>query len=467
MQFELVVSFEAPHKLLASEASQQSCLGYDTVGLRGQTFDIFKGPRTDAIRLSNAIKQTSFCVSTSLQSILYDRLGRWNTFLVTCSPFLDDTGLPSACKISFESSAAITMDESLQISSWPRILVTIDNDNLTIVLACSKFTEAFGFAPDCLLGLSISSLAPKSDSLRNLVNFAGHGRVQRATLPVRTAFKDEYLCAITCVPVSPSVGSQISHVLILIEPHHRSTDDPEPRTRPIITRAGPAVIAPIADAVALGDNETPPPAAAAPLSLQTLRALGDVPLYRAAQLLNISPSSLKAACRRLGLARWPRAGWSAAESRPGGASHNIAYARQLFRKYSRTPGRVSGRPRIGTAGQNEPETMASSPSWPDPRSERLENHGVWAGDDVRIERSESLARSYSAPAGPASGGGMGLITGEDDMEGGAAWWLAGCGDGGQRKHRRLSAAFALDLDSEEGGSAANSSPKYLELTSGE
>lgn len=111
--------------------------------------------------------------------------------------------------------------------------------------------------------------------------------------------------------------------------------------------------------------------------------------------------------------------------------------------------------------------MASSPSWPDPRSERREDHGVWAGDGVRIERSESLARSYSAPAGPASGGGMGLITGEDDMEGGAAWWLAGCGDGGQRKHRRLSAAFALDLDSEEGGSAANSSPKNFELTSGE
>ena len=64
--------------------------------------------------------------------------------------------------------------------------------------------------------------------------------------------------------------------------------------------------------------------------------MGDIPLYRAAEQLGMSTSYLKAACRRLGIARWPRAGRSI-----GGvvkpnirAQVNIDYSRRHYRRYN-------------------------------------------------------------------------------------------------------------------------------------
>lgn len=71
------------------------------------------------------------------------------------------------------------------------------------------------------------------------------------------------------------------------------------------------------------------------LSLALLYRMSDMPLYRAAEQLGMSTSYLKNACRRLGLARWPRAGRSigpiaSSKSQP---KLNIDYSRRLLRKY--------------------------------------------------------------------------------------------------------------------------------------
>ena len=67
--------------------------------------------------------------------------------------------------------------------------------------------------------------------------------------------------------------------------------------------------------------------------------MSDIPLYRAAEQLGMSPSYLKATCRRLGIARWPRAGRSlgGAENSSGRAAVNIEYSRRLLRKYAPDP----------------------------------------------------------------------------------------------------------------------------------
>ena len=72
------------------------------------------------------------------------------------------------------------------------------------------------------------------------------------------------------------------------------------------------------------------------LSLSLLLGMSDIPLYRAAEKLGISTSYLKNICRRLGIARWPRAGRSiggVSKSNPQ-AKVNIDYSRRIYRKYS-------------------------------------------------------------------------------------------------------------------------------------
>ena len=71
-------------------------------------------------------------------------------------------------------------------------------------------------------------------------------------------------------------------------------------------------------------------------SLSLLLGMSDIPLYRAAEKLGISTSYLKNICRRLGIARWPRAGRSiggVSKSNPQ-AKVNIDYSRRIYRKYS-------------------------------------------------------------------------------------------------------------------------------------
>lgn len=82
------------------------------------------------------------------------------------------------------------------------------------------------------------------------------------------------------------------------------------------------------------------------LTLSLLHSMSDMPLYRAAEQLGMSTSFLKAACRRVGIARWPRAGRSiggVAKLNP--VQVNINYSRQLYRRYASNSNSVVPSPR--------------------------------------------------------------------------------------------------------------------------
>ena len=76
---------------------------------------------------------------------------------------------------------------------------------------------------------------------------------------------------------------------------------------------------------------------APPLTLTLLLSMCDMPLRRAAEKVGVSVSYLKRACRRLGISCWPRAGRSISTAGTTAANGptqvNIAYSRQLYRKY--------------------------------------------------------------------------------------------------------------------------------------
>jgi hypothetical protein len=53
---ELIVSFEAPHRLLAIEIGTNEILGFSEQLLLGHTLQVFHGPTTDSASITSAIK---------------------------------------------------------------------------------------------------------------------------------------------------------------------------------------------------------------------------------------------------------------------------------------------------------------------------------------------------------------------------------------------------------------------------
>jgi hypothetical protein len=114
------------------------------------------------------------------------------------------------------------------------------------------------------------------------------------------------------------------------------------------------------------------------ITLEVLRGLDDIPLYRAAALLGVSPSSLKNACRRLGLRRWAdsRAAARAAaagESSPsasavsaaaGRGALDVAYARRLYRKYAARGAGAGAARRAGSAPAAHAAPTSVAAGWP-------------------------------------------------------------------------------------------------------
>ncbi len=143
------------------------------------------------------------------------------------------------------------------------------------------------------------------------------------------------------------------------------------------------------------------------ITLELLRSLGDVPLYRAAERLGMSPSSLKNTCRRLGLARWPRAGWAAAAegmraAGARGAGVDVAYARRLYRKYAARdahlpagPAAPAGGSAAGAAGEERPFEWDSDWDWECP-PDLLGMPWSPGRADSDVGISESFGRDWAA-----------------------------------------------------------------------
>jgi hypothetical protein len=70
------------------------------------------------------------------------------------------------------------------------------------------------------------------------------------------------------------------------------------------------------------------------ITLSVLEDLRHMPLYRVADHLGISLSSLKSTCRRLGIARWRQTSNFVNAAHGKGNQVSLSYSRKLYRKYS-------------------------------------------------------------------------------------------------------------------------------------
>jgi hypothetical protein len=211
----VVAALQAPHKLLAVEFGTNEVLGYSEQLLRGSTFQIFHGYRTDSTRINAAIKAASFGATTNLQLDLYHHSGNYSTLSTSFEPFCDIRGCPVGCKVSFSASPVIDIDEALADESCAKILTSADPSQ-RINYACRKIISILGTSSNQLLIKTISDLATTPTHLSNLVHSAAAGRIHQDIVRMRNTSLTDIACHVTCIPVVPCYGAQISHVLLLV-----------------------------------------------------------------------------------------------------------------------------------------------------------------------------------------------------------------------------------------------------------
>ena len=422
MMHEIIVSLDSPHRLLAIEFGTDEILGYTEQLLRGRTLQVFHGPTTDSVSITSAVKASFFFTTTKLQLNLYELSGLCRTVSAIFEPFSDAGGVPVGCKFSFEVSQAITMDQAVEDPSGASLLISA-NQSQRIDFTGHRIPLLFGFTSSQLMGNTIAELAAVPTHLSTIIQSAESGRVQRDIVRIRTASFEDIACNVTCIPVVPRQGAQISHVLLVLAP--ASTSSPSPNCATLEDQAASPQSCPNNAGMHASAHRAPATgcavraAAAAPVTLELLRSLGDVPLYRAAERLGMSPSSLKTACRRLGLARWPRAADAAAAAAGCGGQVSVAYARRLYRKYAAAAARAARRTAGGGGcadGTAPAGGIRTADAWAAEDSERPEfgwdRHGPSASPSEsslfsESDMSEEPAGLLPGLPGPADAGAWG------------------------------------------------------------
>jgi len=98
------------------------------------------------------------------------------------------------------------------------------------------------------------------------------------------------------------------------------------------------------------------------LTTEKLKEMGRISMKQAAAELGIAPSTLKKACRKLGVERWPHGSHGGSKSK-GSMDYDGSYVRRLFAKYSRkADGTEASSP--SDAEPEEPAGFATAgPSW--------------------------------------------------------------------------------------------------------
>ena len=98
----IVVSFTAPHRISSYHSNSEGMLGFSKELLRTRTIQIFKGPKTDTLRLTSAIKKSAAKDPTTAEFYLYDVSGECRKVRLNISAFCGIGGSPVACKITVE-----------------------------------------------------------------------------------------------------------------------------------------------------------------------------------------------------------------------------------------------------------------------------------------------------------------------------------------------------------------------------
>eukprot|EP00291_Cryptomonas_curvata_P030172 CAMPEP_0172209266 /NCGR_PEP_ID=MMETSP1050-20130122/35010_1 /TAXON_ID=233186 /ORGANISM="Cryptomonas curvata, Strain CCAP979/52" /LENGTH=178 /DNA_ID=CAMNT_0012889105 /DNA_START=15 /DNA_END=548 /DNA_ORIENTATION=+ len=156
----LVVAFDSPFQIMATETGVDEFFGYTFDEIRGQSIGILQGPRTDSALLQTGIRNAAQFETTSITLILYDRFSHPLQFTVFCAPFHNGSDLPAGCLMMLESTgipihgaSQHTRDgleerfgaRALVSSEWPNIIQTVSDD----------FTAMFGLSRSLVVGQSL------------------------------------------------------------------------------------------------------------------------------------------------------------------------------------------------------------------------------------------------------------------------------------------------------------------------
>ena len=438
------------------------------------------GPATDSIKIQAAVKNAGFLKSTLIHTVLYGRRGQSFHVTMHCAPYHDNCGQLVGCLIALAKSAAISIQQALEECYSPKALVSADHPNV-VQMINPAFTNLFGFTESQATGRTLSTIyGPSTDvpALKSLFSTASTGLIAHGSVQLCSSSCYEALTAITVVPVMDGVSGTIANLLLYFTSssqannncgssfqgmmacdNTRSTEQgwqgfqrfdanntptsfafpsssasflaPATMNADARRRAGQPpqssvqrsclTICPrrktMGDAMD-SDGNGPCPVS---ITLELLESMADLTIVAAAQRIRVSATSLKKACRKLGVDRWPYR-----KDRPSAATggsppapprdFDEAYVRKLHRKYGAAAPRRVGKVEAVVAPSVSAPAVAEGGDW-SAWSEAVETpSSPFSGGAGSGSCSDSLAFAdpWSCSESPASPDG-GAAAGVDDI----------------------------------------------------
>jgi hypothetical protein len=264
-----------------------------------------------------------------------------------------------------------TPNQGICSESAAKVIVSADQPH-SVQLVNEEFKALFGIDSDVDVETISNSrlLADLRNHVLHMLQQAVEGRTTKGTALLHTSSGANTPVKVTVEPIlMPAVG-RITSLLLNFSPVQPAPQYAENRTfHRQLSHISPTSEAPSAppsfrtptppqlqsDSPAHGTQAPSSPRPDSPrwgsdLTPNAIAAVAHLPMREAAARLGRSVSTLKAACRQVGIPRWPRAApgseargaamaaAAAPSLREGGAAAgegtDIAYARRLFRKYA-------------------------------------------------------------------------------------------------------------------------------------
>ena len=323
---QLIVSFQYPHKILKAIGTEDI---YQANNLLGYSLDVLFGPGGDSSGLRSAIHASSALISVSIPIIIFDHNYQEIQMVATCLPWYDVDEDRAACLVSLcreNKSYYEMMNKSFEnMQDYPAVLANAQAPN-DIVRVNEQTVSLFGLCENQLVGCPLEKmLAPSSDMLRlrMLLDAGAAGCTAQVRLQVLTC-ASECPLVFTCQPVHYALGASQPRLLLVSFAEDcelaASPGDAVDAALPFLPAAafrpachcaptsakGLLTIYPRRKAGRPGlDQARRCSAGPVLVTLELLQGLSHLPLCQASDLLGISPTALKRACRKVGLARWP------------------------------------------------------------------------------------------------------------------------------------------------------------------
>ena len=219
----LVISFDAPHRILAVGTKIQKLMGFTPQQLNGCILQSLEGPETDTTLLHAGIKAVcNDYVSPPCQFILYDRKGRNRNMMVSFSRYHNESGLLIGCMLTIENSCAVLLGEFAKIASkirLPWVLASISMPH-PISTINQEFSNQFCCDANDIEGMCLSDLkSPTSESepWDALLHMASMGRVGTRNVFMRLQSGVDTWQTVTCIPVVEWPNSRIVYVAFAFE----------------------------------------------------------------------------------------------------------------------------------------------------------------------------------------------------------------------------------------------------------